>query len=94
MNKVFFELLDIGVLVYLDDVLLYSCNIEEHKELLIKVFSILNKNKLYVKKSKCSLFLESVEFLGRVIDKNGVSVEQGKVQAVQDWPVPGNVTEV
>ena len=75
MNKVFFELLDLGVLVYLDDVLIYSRTIEEHKVLLKKVFEILQKNKLFVKESKCSLFLESVEFLGHVIDKNGVSIE-------------------
>ena len=86
MNQVFFELLDIGVVVYLDDVLIYSKDIESHKILLKKVFEILNKNKLYVKESKCSLFLESVEFLGHVIDHRGVSVEKGKVDAVNTWP--------
>ena len=75
MNSVFFELLDLGVLVYLDNVLLYSRNVKEHKELLDKVFKILEKSKLFVKESKCSLFLESVKFLGHVIDHNGVSIE-------------------
>lgn len=94
MNNVFFDLLDQGVLVYLDDVLIYSKTIEEHKTLLDKVFNILNKHKLFVKESKCSLFLESVEFLGVVLDKNGLRVESGKVDAVVKWPVPTNITEL
>ena len=58
MNAVFFELLDNGVLCYLDDLLLYSKNVAEHKILLDKVFSLLKKYKLYIKESKCHLFLE------------------------------------
>ena len=57
MNKVFFELLDIGIVVHLDDVLIYSKDINSHKNILMKVFEILRKNKLYVKESKCSLFM-------------------------------------
>ena len=57
MNDVFFELLDLGVLVYLDDVLIYSQTVGEHKTLLRKVFTLLQKHNLYVKESKCSLFL-------------------------------------
>lgn len=58
MNNVFFDLLDNGVLCYLDDLLLYSKTVEEHKVLLDKVFGLLNKYKLYIKESKCHLFLE------------------------------------
>ena len=57
MNRVFFELLDNGVLCYLDDLLLYSKSVEEHKILLDKVFSLLAVNKLYVKENKCHLFM-------------------------------------
>jgi hypothetical protein len=53
-----------------------------------QVFERLKEFKLYVKMEKCALFLESVEFLGHRIDANGVHVEQGKVQAIQDWPEP------
>lgn len=60
MNRVFFDLLDKGVLVYLDDILIYSRTVEEHKVLLDKVFALLKKYKLYVKEEKCSLFLDSV----------------------------------
>ena len=75
MNRVFFELLDNGVLCYLDDLLIYSRTVEEHKVLLDKVFSILQQNKLYIKESKCHLFLESVNFLGHVVSSKGVSLE-------------------
>ncbi len=81
MNTVFFELLDAGVMCYLD-LLLYSKSIQQHKELLDRVFYILRKNKLYLKDSKCHLFLEKVNFLGHVVSADGVAVEQGKVQAV------------
>jgi hypothetical protein len=64
MNTTFFDLLDQGVLIYLDDILIYSRTIDQHKALLDKVFAKLAENKLYIKESKCALFLESVEFLG------------------------------
>ena len=91
MNRVFFDLLDEGVLVYLDDVLIYSKSIAEHKVLLDKVFALLEKHKLYLKASKCHLFLESVDFLGHIISSKGVSMEPGKLDAVRNWPVPENV---
>ncbi len=75
MNHVFFDLLDRGVLVYLDDVLIYSKTIETHKQLLREVFDILRKHKLFVKESKCALFLESVEFLGVTITSEGMQME-------------------
>ena len=88
MNHVFFELLDRGVVVYLDDVLIYSRDVESHKKLLDEVFSLLQKHKLYLKDKKCHLYLERVGFLGHVVDSSGVSMEVGKVDAVRKWPVP------
>ncbi len=67
MNSIFFDLLDHGVLVYLDDVLIYSKTVEEHIQLLDKVFSLLERHKLFLKEKKCSLFLEKINFLGHVI---------------------------
>ena len=58
MNTIFFELLDRGILIYLDDILIYSKTIEEHKKLLREVFKILKKHKFYVEADKCELFLQ------------------------------------
>jgi hypothetical protein len=82
MHHVFFDLLDRGVVIYLDDILVYSKDVAAHQLLLQEVFDRLAKFKLYVKAEKCALFLESVEFLGHRIDAEGVHVEQGKVQAI------------
>ena len=94
MNNIFFELLDEGVVCYLDDLLVYSRSIEEHVLLLDRVFSLLRKHKLFLKESKCSLFLDRVNFLGHVVSSQGVSIESGKVEAVKAWPVPKTVTHV
>ena len=67
MNNIFFELLDEGVVCYLDDLLVYSRSIEEHIVLLDRVFGLLKRHKLYLKESKCSLFLDRVNFLGHVV---------------------------
>ena len=82
MNSVFFDLLDEGVLCYLDDLLIYSKDVESHHVLLDKVFALLAKHKLFIKESKCHLFLQRVNFLGHVVDSRGVSLESGKVDAV------------
>jgi hypothetical protein len=83
MNHVFFDLLDKGVVVYLDDVLIYSKDVASHRVLLDEVFGILKKYKLFLKDSKCHLYLEKVGFLGHVVTADGVSVESGKVDAVR-----------
>jgi hypothetical protein len=59
--------------------------------LLDKVFALLDKYKLFIKESKCHLFLSRVNFLGHVVDGNGVSMEASKVSVVRDWPVPTNL---
>lgn len=94
MNTVFFKLLDKGVVIYLDDILVYSKTVAEHQQLLKQVFELLNHYQLYVKAEKCALFLESVEFLGHTISGKGLHVEQGKISAVQDWPKPTTLTQV
>ena len=79
MNTIFFEMLDKGVLIYLDDILVYSKTIAEHKKLLYRVVYYLHLYKLYLKVKKCSLVLEKINFLGHVISKDGVSMESDKV---------------
>ena len=94
MNQVFFKLLDNGVLCYLDDLLIFSKDVESHKKLLDEVFQLLQVNKLYIKEKKCHLFLNQVNFLGHVVDSRGVSLESGKVDVIRDWPAPTNVNQV
>ena len=62
--------------------------------MLDRVFGLLKRHKLYLKESKCSLFLDRVNFLGHVVSAQGVSMESGKVDAIKAWPVPKTVTHV
>ena len=94
MNSIFFDLLDKGVLCYLDDLLVYSRTLEDHVKLLDEVFALLSKHKLYLKEKKCGLFLKKVNFLGHVVSAEGVAMESGKVDVVQKWPTPTTVTHV
>ena len=94
MNSIFCDYLGKFVLVFIDDILIYSKNEEEHKQHLKQVFEILREHKLYAKLSKCVFFTSRVEFLGHVISDEGVSVDPRKVTAVAEWPIPKDKTEV
>ena len=94
MNDIFRPFLDRFVMVYLDDILIYSDSPEEHAEHIRKVLDLLRKNKLYCKESKCEFFKTEVAFLGHVISGEGVKADPRKVQAVVDWPQPENVKQV
>ena len=83
--------MDDGVVCYLDDLLIYSKSVDDHIKLLDRVFALLKKNKLFLKAEKCHLFLEKVNFLGHIVSSRGISVEQGKVDAIKNWPVPESV---
>ena len=88
MHVVFYDLLDTCVVVYLDDILIFSKSAAEHRKHVRSVFDRLAKHHLHVKASKCELFCECLEFLGQVIGRDGVAVDSAKVEAVRDWPVP------
>jgi len=94
MHQVFWDLLDKGVLVYLDDIFMYSRTEEEHQRLLEEVFQRLKKFKLYLKVTKCNLFLEKVAFLGHIVSAKGLSVDPTKIDAVKTWPTPRKVKDV
>jgi RNase H-like domain found in reverse transcriptase/Reverse transcriptase (RNA-dependent DNA polymerase)/Integrase zinc binding domain/Chromo (CHRromatin Organisation MOdifier) domain/gag-polyprotein putative aspartyl protease len=94
MNNILHPLLDKCVIVYIDDILIYSKNEEEHEKHLRQVLTLLRENKLYGKLSKCEFFKESVEFLGHVVSSKGVETEAKKVQTIKDWPKPENVKEL
>jgi hypothetical protein len=94
MNSVFMPELDKFVVVFIDDILIYSENAEEHEEHLRIILSRLQKHKLYAKFSKCELWLKTVPFLGHVLSDEGISVDPTKVQEVMDWKAPTSVFEV
>ena len=94
MNQVFFDILDKNVIVYLDDILIFTKTEEEHRQILAEVFRHLAHYSLYVKEKKCALFLSQVEFLGHIVTAEGIRVQSGKIDAVKEWPQPRTVTEL
>ncbi|WVZ76698.1 hypothetical protein U9M48_024651 [Paspalum notatum var. saurae] len=94
MNKVFMEYLDKFVVVFIDDILIYSKTEEEHEEHLRLVLRRPRDHKLYAKLSKCEFWLDQVPFLGHIVSKGGIMVDLSKISSVMDWKVPEVVKEV
>jgi RNase H-like domain found in reverse transcriptase/Integrase zinc binding domain/Reverse transcriptase (RNA-dependent DNA polymerase) len=88
MQTILHPLLDVCVIVYIDDILIYSKNSEDHLHHLEQVLELLRKNQLYGKLSKCDFFKSQVDFLGHVVSANGIAVEPVKIDAIQAWPTP------
>ncbi len=94
MNSTLHEFIDVFVLVYLDDILVYSHSLDDHVRHLRAVLTKLRQAKLFAKLSKCEFASTSVEYLGHIVSKDGISPEEIKVQAVRDWPTPKNKTDI
>jgi hypothetical protein len=94
MNKVFMDYLDKFVVVFIDDILIYSRSEEEREEHLRLVLQKLREHRLYAKLSKCEFWLKKVTFLGHVISKGGISVDPSKVQDVLSWNAPTSVGDI
>ena len=94
MNDIFHDLLDVCVVIYLDDILIYSDDKKTHEEQVRKVLQRLRDNHLHAKLEKCSFDTDTVEYLGVIINPNGVSMDQSKVKAITSWPVPQNTKEL
>ena len=90
VQSLFHHLLDRSVVVFVDDILIYSRTESEHRRHVEEVLDILRENRLYAKLSKCQLFQPSVTFLGHVLSENGLSMEADKLKAVNEWPRPQN----
>ena len=94
MNRVFRPYVDQFVVVFIDDILVYSKDAQEHEQHLRIVLETLREKKLYAKLSKCDFWLKEVSFLGHIVSVEGIRVDPAKIEAVVNWKSPQNVTEV
>ena len=94
MHQTFRDHLDDFVIVFLDDILIYSKTLEEHQKHVSIIMEILRREKLYAKESKCELFKTEVEFLGHIVGRSGLRMMEDKIKAVVEWPAPTKATEV
>nr|GFA46094.1 putative reverse transcriptase domain-containing protein [Tanacetum cinerariifolium] len=94
MNRVCKPYLDRFVIVFIDDILIYSKNIKEHEGHLKLILKLLKEEELYGKFSKCEFWLSKVQFLGHVIDSGGIHVDPAKIEAIKDWESPKTPTEI
>lgn len=93
MQDIFIPFLDDFVLVFFDDILVYSKSEEEHEEHVKKVLQILREYQLFVKRSKCT-FCKQIEYLGFIVSEEGLSVDPAKVKDILEWPRPTSVSEI
>ena len=90
----FKQYLDLFVIVFIDDILIYSRNEEEHASHLRIVLQTLKEHQLYPKFSKCEFWLQSVAFLRHIVSSKGIRVDSQKIEAVKQWPVPTSATDI
>ncbi|CAA0832652.1 Uncharacterized mitochondrial protein AtMg00860, partial [Striga hermonthica] len=94
MNRVFHPFLDQFVIVFIDDILVYSRSIDQHKKHLRIVLETLRREKLYAEFSKCEFWLDRVAFLGHIVTAKGIKVDPSKIEAVSKWDTPRSVADV
>ncbi|GKF00696.1 putative reverse transcriptase domain-containing protein, partial [Tanacetum coccineum] len=94
MNRVYKPYLDKFVIVFIDDILIYSKDKKEHEEHLKAILELLKNEKLYAKFSKCEFWILKVQFVGHVIDSRGIHVDPAKIESIRDWASPKTPTEI
>ena len=95
MNEILRDLIDQGVVVvYMDDILVFTKTLEEHRKIVKEVLKRLQENDLFLKHEKCYFEKESIEYLGVIISKDRVKIDPKKVQGVRDWPIPKKIKDL
>ncbi|GJS55749.1 putative reverse transcriptase domain-containing protein [Tanacetum coccineum] len=94
MNRVSKPYLDKFVIVFIDEILIYSKSKEEHAKHLKLILELLKKEELYTKFLKCEFWLSKVQFLGHVIDSEGIQLDPAKIKSIKDWASPKTLTEI
>nr|GEV10966.1 putative reverse transcriptase domain-containing protein [Tanacetum cinerariifolium] len=94
MNRVCKPYLDKFVIVFIDDILIYSKDKKENEEYLKVILDLLKKEELYTKFLKCEFWIPKVQFLGHVIDSRGIHVDLAKIESIKDWASPKTPTEI
>ena len=94
MNNIFSKYMDKFVLVFIDNILVYSKNKEKHEEYLCIVLRVLREHHLYAKFSKCDFYKPQIQYLGHIISEVGIVVDPEKIRSIKDWPTPTGVTDI
>jgi len=94
MNDIFSNLLDVCVMIYLDDILIYSNNMSEYHQHVKEVLKHLYKAGLYAKAEKCEFHSKSVEYLRYILFPSGLTMSDDKIKIIQDWPEPKKVKDI
>jgi Reverse transcriptase (RNA-dependent DNA polymerase) len=90
----FFDLLDVYVIIYLDDILIFSGNKDDYFQHVSEVLKRLRKHRLYANGKKCDFHSKSIDYLGHMIRLNGLQIDPAKVKVIQDWPEPRKVKDI
>jgi len=94
MNSIFKEQTNVFVIVFMDDIMIYSKNEKDHLKHIEEVFEVLRKNELYVAPDKCEFGKAELEFLGHVVTQNGLKMNANKTKAISEWGIPKNLNEL
>ena len=94
MNNIFSDLLNVYIMIYLDNILIYSNNMSKHHQHVKEVLKCLCKASLYTKAEKCKFHSESVEYLGYILSPSGLTMSNDKIKIIQDWPESKKVKDI
>ena len=94
MNEVFKDMLDVSIVVYLDDILVYSDNPDDHIKHIHQVLEHLRANNLFIKVNKCDFSVDTMNFLGFIVSPDGLKMDDAKIQVIHDWPAPQCVKDI